>query len=167
MRCILRRSFIVFIVFLSFLLGSTAVHADPLKFSSSTQFLWGDDLLGDRSAVIAQYLRFTFAPEGKPYSVTGYGRFWKDLGSPAVRSSDFETRVYYLYLDYALAPNISTRIGRQFTNFTAGTSVMDGVRLDVSKIGPVGVTLAGGRDVAFSLDGEYTRDGNNFFGINF
>jgi hypothetical protein len=166
MRCIVRKLFIASVVFLSFLLVSTAVHADPFKFSSSTQFLWGDDLLGDRSAVIAQYLRFTFAPEGKPYSVTGYGRLWKDLGSPEVRSDDFETRVYYLYLDYALLPNVSTRIGRQFTNFTAGTSIMDGIRLDVNKIGPVGVTLAGGRDVTFSLDGEYSRNGNNFFGID-
>jgi len=166
MRCILRKSFLVSVVVLSFLLVSTAVHADPLKFSSSTQFLWGDDLLAGDQAIVAQYLRFSFTPEGKPYSITGYGRLWKDLDTPEVRSDDFGGRIYYLYLDYALAPNISTRIGRQFMNFTAGTSIMDGVRLDVGKIGPLGLTVAGGRDVVFSLDGEFSRDGNYFLGID-
>jgi len=128
--------------------------------------LCGDDLLAGDQAIVAQYLRFSFTPEGKPYSITGYGRLWKDLDTPEVRSDDFGGRIYYLYLDYALAPNISTRIGRQFMNFTAGTSIMDGVRLDVGKIGPLGLTVAGGRDVVFSLDGEFSRDGNYFLGID-
>ncbi len=166
MRCIFRKSFIFSIVLLTSLLASAAVHAEPLRFSSSTQFLWGDDLLGANQAILAQYLRMNYAPEGKPYSITGYGRVWKDFGSPDVRSNDFEGRLYYLYVDYAFAPQITTRIGRQFTNFTAGTSLMDGVRLDVSNIGPVGITLAGGRDVVFSLDSEFTRNGNYFVGVD-
>jgi hypothetical protein len=166
MRCILRKSFLVCVVLLTFLLASTAVHADPLRFTSSTQFLWGDDLLGGDQAIVAQYVRFSFTPEGKPYSITGYGRLWKDLGSPDVRNSDFDGRLYYLYLDYALTPEISTRIGRQFTNFTAGTSLMDGVRLDVSNIGPLGITVAGGRDIIYTLDSESNRDGNYFVGID-
>src|SRR5512139_1304441 len=166
MRFIFRRSFVVSVIFLSFFLASTAVHADPLKFSSSTQFLWGDDLLGESQAIIAQYLRLSYAPEGKPYSITGYGRIWKDLGNPAVRDDDFQGRLYYLYLDYELTPNISTRIGRQFTNLTAGTSLMDGISLDVHKIGPVGFTLAGGRDIVYSLDSEFSRSGNYFAGID-
>ncbi len=166
MQCILRKLFIVLVVLLSFFLVSTAAYADPLKFSSSTQFLWGDDLLGQSQTIVAQYLRFSFAPEGKPYSIWGYGRLWKDFGSPAVRDDDFEGRLYYLYLDYALTPNISTRIGRQFTNLTAGTSLMDGISLDVHNIGPVGFTVAGGRDVVFSLDSEFSRNGNYFGGID-
>jgi hypothetical protein len=166
MRCILRRSFIVSIVFLSLFLASTAAYADPLKFSSSTQFLWGDDLLGQSQTIIAQYLRMSYAPEGKPYSIAGYGRLWKDFGSPAIRDNDFQGRLYYLYLDYALTPNISTRIGRQFTNLTAGTSLMDGISLDVHKVGLLGVTVAGGRSLVFSLDSEFTRNGNYFAGID-
>jgi hypothetical protein len=166
MRCILRKSFILSVVCLSFLLFSTAVHADPLKFSSSTQFLWGDDLLGESQTIIAQYLRMSYAPEGKPYAIAGYGRLWKDFGSPAVRENDIEGRLYYLYLDYALTPNISTRIGRQFTNLSAGTSLLDGISADLHNIGPVGITVAGGRDVVYSLDSEFTRNGNYFAGID-
>ena len=166
MRCIFRKSFVISVVLMSFFIISTAVHADPLKFSSSTQFLWGDDLLGQDQVIIAQYLRLSYAPEGKPYSIAGYGRLWNDFGSPAVREDDFEGRLYYLYIDYAFTPNISTRIGRQFTNFTAGTSLMDGISADVHNIGPLGVTVAGGRDVVFSLDSEFTRNGNYFGGID-
>jgi hypothetical protein len=166
MRCILRKSFLVCVVVLSFSIVSTAVNADPLKFSSSTQFLWGDDMLGGDQSIVAQYVRFTFAPEGKPFSMTGYGRIWKDFGSPDVRSSNPEGRLYYLYLDYALTPEISTRIGRQYMNFTANSSLMDGVRLDVNKIGPLGVTVAAGRDVVYSLDSEFSQGGNYVFGID-
>ncbi len=166
MRCILRKFFIVFVVFLSFLLVSASVYADPLKFSSSTQFLWGDDELGQSQAIISQYLRLSFTPEGKPYSIWGYGRLWKDLGSPEVRDNDFLGRLYYLYLDYAITPNISTRIGRQFTNFSAGTSIVDGISVDVRKIGPVGLTVTGGREVVFSLDSEYSASGKYFAGVD-
>ncbi len=166
MRCIFRKSLMVSVVLLTFLLASAAVHAEPLKFSSSTQFLWGDDLLGANSAIFAQYLRLGYMPEGKPFSITAYGRVSKDVGSPDVRSDDFQGRLYYLYVDYAFSPQITTRVGRQFTNFTAGTSLMDGVRLDVNNIGPVGITVAGGRDVVYTLDSEFSRDGNYFVGVD-
>jgi hypothetical protein len=166
MRCSFRRSLVVSVAVLTFLLVSAAGHAEPLKFSSSTQFLWGDDLLGASQTILAQYLRMSYIPEGKPFSFTGYGRVWKDFSSSDVRSYDLEGRLYYLYLDYRFAPQITTRIGRQFTNFTAGTSLMDGVRLDVSNIGPVGITLAGGRDIIFTLDSEANRDGNYFMGVD-
>ncbi len=166
MRCFFRRSFVVSAVFLIFLLASAVAQAEPLKFSSSTQFLWGDDLLGESQQILAQYLRMSYAPEGKTYSLTGYGRVWKDFGTPAVRDNDVESRLYYLYLDYAPAKQIATRIGRQFVNLTAGTSLMDGVRLDVSDIGPVGITIAGGRDVIYTLDSEVNRDGNYFVGVD-
>ncbi len=166
MRCIFRKLFAVAVVSLIILFTSAAVHAEPLRFTSSTQFLMGDDLLGASQAILAQYLRLGWTPEGKPYSITGYGRVWKDVASPEVRSNDWEGRLYYLYVDYTFAPQITTRIGRQFTNFTAGTSLMDGLRLDVSKIGPVGITLAGGRNVIYSLDGDFTRNGNYFVGVD-
>jgi hypothetical protein len=166
MRCFFRRSFVVFVVSLAFLFMSAAGRAEPLKFSSSTQFLWGDDLLGASQAILAQYLRMGYTPEGKPFSITGYGRVWKDFGSPDVRDNDVEGRLYYLYLDYVLTPQIAARIGRQFTNFTAGTSLMDGLRLDVGNIGPLGITIAGGRDVIYTLDSEVNRDGNYFVGVD-
>jgi len=138
----------------------------PLSFSSSTQFLWGDDLLGESQAIVAQYLRFGYNPDGKNFALTGYGRLWQDLGSPAVRSDDFRGRLYYLYLDYSPLENIKTRWGRQFVNFSGGSAIMDGGVVNVEKIGPLGITVAGGREVIYSLDSEFSQAGNYLIGLD-
>ncbi|HWR90725.1 MAG TPA: hypothetical protein VN260_10720 [Dissulfurispiraceae bacterium] len=140
--------------------------AEPFQLSSSTQYLWGDDLLGESQSIVAQYLRLSYKPEGKPFSFTGYGRIWQDFGDGAVRSDDFSGRLYYLFMEYTPTRTISLRLGRQFMAFTAGNAVLDGLRVDFHEIGPIGITAAAGRDVIFSLDSEHTRNGNNFFGID-
>ncbi len=165
MKCVFRRPFIVAAVFFAFLLFSAAVHAEPLKFSSSTQFLWGDDLLGDSQAIVAQYLRLNYLPDNKKFSVAGYGRLSKDFGSSSIRENDLTGRLYYLYLDYALSDTVSLRLGRQFTNFTGGTAIIDGATVNINKVGPVGITVSGGRDVRLGLDSELTRNGNYFAGV--
>ncbi len=160
------RSFFMCAVAIVVLFSSLGtVQAEPLQLKSSTQFLWGDDLLGDSQAIIAQYLRLNYNPDSKKYSVAGYGRFWKDLGGSAIRDDQWSGRLYYLYLDYAPSDTVSLRLGRQFTNFTAGTAMMDGATLTINKVGPVGITVSGGRDVRFGLDSELTRNGNYFAGV--
>jgi hypothetical protein len=166
MRKIFRWSFFLVVVCLSGLLAMPKAEAGPLQMNTSTQFLWGDDLLGDSQAIVAQYLRFTYKPEGKNYSLTGYGRLWQDLGTPLVRSDDFEGRLYYLYLDYKPLDNLALRLGRQYVNFSAGSSIMDGVALNVDNLGPVGITVAGGRDVVYSLDSEYSSANNYVIGLD-
>jgi len=151
---------------LLFSVADAGAQSGPLSFSSSTQLLWGDDLLADNQVIVAQYLRFGLNPEGKKYSLSGYGRLWTALNDGSVRDNDFNTRLYYLFMDFNPTDTVSVRVGRQFTAFTAGTSVMDGIRADVHKIGPVGVTVAAGRDVIYSLDSEFTRGGNYFAGID-
>jgi hypothetical protein len=165
MRIIFRTSLLVSVAFI-FCLTAVAAQAEPLEFTSSTQYLWGDDLLGESQSVIAQYLRFGYNPPEKKFSLTGYGRLWQDLESGGIRDDDFNTRLYYLYLDYSPIENISTRLGRQFVNFTAGTSIMDGATVDIHKMGPFGLTLAGGWDVRFSLDSEEWKSGNYFVGMD-
>jgi hypothetical protein len=166
MRKIFRWSFFLAAVGLSVLLTMPKAEAGPLQLNTSTQFLWGDDLLGESQAIMAQYLRFTYKEEGKNFSLTGYGRLWQDLGTPRVRSDDFEGRLYYLYLDYKPLDNVAFRLGRQFVNFSAGSSIMDGVTLKVDNLGPVGITLAGGRDVVYSLDSEYSSSNNYVIGLD-
>lgn len=166
MTRIFRWALFITVVFSSYFILSPAASAEPLKINGSTQFLWGDDLLGDSQAILAQYLRINYAPAGESYTVTGYGRFWKDFGGSSVRDNDLLGRLYYLYLDYRISQNASFRLGRQFVNFTAGTSIMDGVTVNLDNIGPVGVTFSGGRDVKFSLDSEHSRSGDSFWGID-
>lgn len=143
------------------------VCAEPLKFTSSTQFLWGDDLLGESQSIIAQYLRFSVNPDEKTYKMTGYGRVWKDFSDGGLRDDDLLGRLYYLYMDYLPSEKVSFRLGRQFVRFTAsGSSIIDGLSIDVDKVGPLNITFSGGRDVVFTLDSERSKSGNYFAGIN-
>lgn len=166
MQGIFRWYLFVFVVFLSNLLPSAVVQAEPVNVKTSTQLLWGDDLLGESQAIVTQYLRFSYNPEGKNFGMAGYGRVWKDLSEGRVHSTDAEGRLYYLYLDYLPIEDVGIRLGRQFTNLTAGTSIMDGVSVNVHNLTHFGVTLAAGRDVRFSLDSEFSRSGNYFMGVD-
>jgi len=159
------KAFLIFLLLAVTLLlpGHQPLHAETLKLDSSTQFLWGDDILGEDQAVLAQYVRFSITPEDAKYSITGYGRIWDDLGSPAIRDDDFSARLYYLFLDYRLSKSADFRLGRQYVNFTAGSSIMDGLSVNVRDLGPVGLTLAGGLDVRYTLDSEDERSDNAVF----
>jgi hypothetical protein len=153
------RSFLAAIVGLFiFVLMPSPAPADEVEFDSSTQFLWGDDLLGESQGIFAQYVRFRLNPEDDKFSITGYGRLWDNLANgDEIRDDDLSTRLYYLFLDYRPVKNVDLRFGRQFINFTSGTSIMDGLSATVNNIGPVGLTVAGGMDVKYSLDSEHSQ----------
>lgn len=166
MRRIFRWSLFIPIFFSSYFVIPETVMAEPLKITGSTQFLWGDDLLSDSQSILAQYLRLSYTPEGKNYSMTGYGRIWDAFDNGKIRDNGVQGRLYYLYLDYRPFDNASLRLGRQYVNFTAGSSIMDGLTVNLEKIGPLGITVSGGRDVKFSLDSEHSRLGNYFLGVD-
>ncbi len=166
MKGIFRWALYITLVFTAFFMNTGGVFAAPLQFSTSTQFLFGDDDLGDSQTILSQYLRFSYNPEGKKFYVTGYGRFWQDFANGDIRDDDFSGRLYYLFLEYRPTDTLSLRLGRQFMAFTAGNSIMDGLRVDVHNIGPVGITLAGGRDVVYSLDSESSSADNYFLGVD-
>ena len=168
MRSMFRWALITAVILSCYVLNPAATHAEPLKFSSSTQFLWGDDLFEDSQNVLAQYLRFSYAPEGQNVSVTGYGRLTYDFNGSHFYdySPGFSGKLYYLYLDYKPVQNVSLRLGRQYMAFTSGKSIMDGLRVDLHNLGPFGITLAGGMDVTPTLDSAYSRLGNYFWGVD-
>lgn len=154
------------IVLTALVFTAGGVYAGPLEVTSSTQLLFGDDLLGESQSIVAQYMRFSFRPEGKKFSAAGFGRIWGDLSGGKVRDKDFNGRLYYLYLDYTPIEQLSMRLGRQFVNLSAGSSLMDGATLNVNKIGPLGLTVTAGRDIVYSLDSELSREGNYFVGMD-
>ena len=144
----------------------TPAAAQPFQMTSSTQFLWGDDDTGSGQAILAQYLRFSYNPEASKLSAAGYGRIYDAFSSGSIRDNGVNGRLYYLYLDIAPIENVDLRLGRQYVNFSSGSSLLDGGALNLHKLGPVGITVAGGRDIKFNLDSEQSRSGNYFMGID-
>jgi hypothetical protein len=139
-------------------------HAAEGKVTSSTQYLWYQDFLSndkDQSDV-AQYLRLNVTKldkEGK-INVYGYGRVIKqistsDEGRPELADDTFG-RLYYFYLDYrdAVKNHLDLRAGRTYVGSAAVSGTIDGIYLDVRNLGPVGVTLFGGRNVTFDNKSE-------------
>jgi hypothetical protein len=143
-----------------------SAYSEELEIKSSTQFLWGEDMLSDGQAIFSQYLLLSYRPEGENYYISGYGRVWDNLSGSSVRDSDLSGRLYYLYLNYNHSETVSFRLGRQFVNFTAGSSILDGITFNVRDIGPVGISFSGGTDVKYSLDSDHSREGDYFIGIN-
>lgn len=168
MHGVFRWIFFIALAFSSSLLLHNAECAEPFKFSSSTQFLWGDDEFGNNQNIFAQYLRFSYTPEGQKVGMAGYGRLIYDLnGTPFYEDTPgLVGRLYYLYLDYSPIQNVSMRLGRQFIAFTADQAIMDGLRVDVHNLGPIGITLAGGMDVQQTLQSSFSELGNYFWGID-
>jgi len=132
-------------------------HAAEVKVTSSTQYLWYQDLLAadkEKSQQdVAEYLRVNVTKldqEGK-VNVYGYGRATKQISTSQDLHQDLQGRLYYFYLDYrdALKEHLDFRAGRTFVNAAAVSGTIDGVHLDVKNLGPMGITLFGGRHVIF------------------
>ncbi len=165
MRNILRRTLFIAVIFSSYFL-QPATASDPFTFDGSTQFLWGDDLLDDNQTILAQYLRFSYIAESKDYKVSGYSRVWDDFSGGRIREGDLSGRLYYLYVDYTPREDSSFRLGRQFVSFTAGSSVIDGLSVDIRDLGPIGITLSGGTEVTYALESDHSKLGRYFTGVN-
>jgi len=144
------------------LYSSVPVYSFELK--SSSQFLWGDNQLGDSEPIVAEYLRISSDRDEKGFKVTGYGRATKDLGGNDTGDTEFRDdgtlgRLYYLYADYSPVENAGLRVGRHYVNYTADSSVIDGLSLELNNIGNrIGISAAAGSDVSFNLDKDYSTD---------
>lgn len=141
--------------------------AVDLKLTTSTQYLWYNDIItNDDENDIAQYLRLSITDldTAKKISVFGNARVSKRLSS----DEDLSGRLYYLYIDYRdlVKDMLDIRLGRHFIYLSAGSGIIDGATLDFKKIGPLGVTLTGGRDVKFGEDSEVTGSGDYLVGIS-
>lgn len=147
------------------LLSATTAWAAEIHGRSSTQFVWFNNLFNDsKQTDIAQYLQFgiTKIDEAGKFTVYGYGRGTQDLNN----GEGINGRLYYLYGDYRdLFDKIELRFGRQFVNIAAGSATIDGGKVDLKNIGPVALTVMGGRNVIYGLTEELSHEGDYVFGV--
>ncbi len=137
----------------------TGAGAATLSGRSSTQALWFSDEFGQDHLDVAQYLRFSARrlDGGDTVRISGYGRAWGD----ASQGGGVDGRLYNLFLDKKeIVRRTDVRVGRQFFFVGAGSGIVDGARVDSRALGPLAVTLVGGRDVVFDVTGETTRRGD-------
>lgn len=139
-------------------------HAAEVQVTSSTQYSWYEDFLSndkDQNEV-TEYLRMnlTKLDNGNKISVYGYGRVIKQISTsfeerPEI-ASDLYGRMYYLYLDYkdVVKDHLDFKAGRTYVHATAVSGTIDGIYLNARNLGPVGVTLFGGRHVIFDNKSE-------------
>ena len=151
-------------------------HAAEGKVTSSTQYLWYQDFLSDDNdqSDVAQYLRLDLSKldkEGK-ISVHGYGRVIKQISDsvedrPELADDTFG-RLYYMYLDYrdVVKDHLDLRAGRTYVSAAAVSGSIDGLYLDFRNLGPVGVTLFGGRNVIFDNKSEIGTGEDGLFGMS-
>jgi hypothetical protein len=52
------------------------------------------------------------------------------------------------------------RVGRQFFFVSAGSALIDGAKVEARAAGPIAFSIAGGRNVLFSTNGEFTHGGD-------
>ena len=147
------------------LLSATTAWAAEIHGRSSTQFVWFNNLFNDRKQTeMAEYLQLSITKidsAGK-FSIYGYGRGSQDLSN----GDGLNGRLYYLYGDYrGLFDKVDLRLGRQFVNIAAGNAIIDGGQVEVKNIGPVALTVLGGRNVIFGLNGELSHEGDYVFGV--
>lgn len=153
----LPRSFIVrFCTALVLLWGVPAADAVDISGRSSTQYSWYNDIVdGSKQSDLSEYIRVQIGAldDANRLTLQGYGRLVYDVndgGSP-------EERLYYLFADYKdIADTVDVRLGRQFVNLSAGSALIDGVQADIKKIGFVGLTIMGGKDIQFGEKGALT-----------
>lgn len=139
--------------------GVSAAQAVSLSGRASTQALWFTDEADRDHLDLAQYARLHVRnlDPGNTMYVTGYGRAWGDVQ----QGGGVEGRLYYLYLDKReLVRKTNVRVGRQFFFVSAGSAIVDGARVDTRIVGPLAVTVVGGRHVFYDLDGEGTKGGD-------
>lgn len=153
------------LLLLSLLPVSTAWSAE-IHGRSSTQYTsFNNELLDDKRQVeIDQYLLFSVTDIDKAgkFSIYGYGRGSLDF----TNGEGLNGRLYYLYGDYrGLYDKVDLKVGRQFVNLAAGSAIIDGIQVDLRKVGPVGFTVLGGRDVLFGLNGEIGHGVNSAVGV--
>jgi hypothetical protein len=149
-----------------FILSAGAALGAEISGRSSTQLLWyNNEFKEDRVFEAAEYLRInvTKVDQAGKLSFFAYGRGAQSIGT----DHDTTGRLYYLYADYRdLADTADIRFGRQFVSNAAGNAVIDGLKVDLKNIGPIGLSAFGGRDVVFGFDSELGHDWNTDLGIS-
>lgn len=152
--------------------SSRIFQQTKVNFTSSTQYLWYQDLLGaDKEKGIqdvAQYLRVNVTgldKEGK-INLYAYGRATQQVWTDT--DQDMQGRLYYFYLDYrdAFKEHLDLRAGRTYVNAAAVSGTIDGIHMDLKNLGPMGITFFGGRNVIFADKIETGTRGDGLVGMS-
>ncbi len=139
-------------------LFSSGAGAASFSLKSSSQFLWGENWLGENDPVVAEYLKFKYDGESK-MRFTGYGRASKSFGAGTLRDTATQGRLYYGYLDYWGIDSFSLRAGRQYASYSAGGMVLDGLTADFRNLSSyAGMALSAGSDVQMPVNSDYSTD---------
>ncbi|MDD2500862.1 MAG: hypothetical protein PHN92_08595 [Geobacter sp.] len=145
----------------------TAASAWSFEFHgrSSTQLQWFNNYFDNNKQVeLGQYLSasLTKLDDAGKLSFEGYGRLTQDIRN----GEGLQGRVYYLYANYKdLFNKVDIRLGRQFVNYSAGSSLIDGAKIDVKDIGPIALSVMGGRNITYNLYNESTHEGDYAVGV--
>jgi hypothetical protein len=148
----------LFVILLALACVPKYSHATEVNLTSSTQYLWYQDFLANKSndqGDVAEYVRLNVTKLDKDgnISIYGYGRGTQQVTNDvyAPGGGDAQGRLYYLYIDYrnVVKDHLDLRAGRTYVNATAVTGTLDGLYLNLKNVGPVGATAFGGREVIF------------------
>jgi hypothetical protein len=166
----------VAVVLVAFICIPLLAHAAEIRMTSSTQYLWYQDFLSvdeDQNEIV-EYVRLNATKLDKKgkISIYGYGRVIKQFSTsfeerPELGNDTFG-RLYYLYLDYrdVIKDHLDLRAGRTYVSAAAVSGTVDGVYLDVKNLGPMGVTVFGGRRVIFDNKSEIGTSGDTLTGAS-
>ena len=159
------KRFLCLLAGMALLLPSAVAWSAEVHGRSSTQFTWFNDILTEKKqAEFGEYLSLSVTKLDKDNKLTfqGYGRLTQDVSN----GQGLNGRLYYLYGDYSnLFDKVDIRVGRQFVNYAAGSAIIDGGKIELKNIGPVALSLMGGRNVFFDLNGEGTSYRDFAFGV--
>jgi hypothetical protein len=149
------------------LLTATSAWSAEMHGTSSTQLTWFNNILNERKQVeLGESLSFSVTKLDKDnkFSIEGYGRLTQDVQT---HGDGFNGRLFYLYGDYSnLFDKVDIRLGRQFVSSAAGSAIIDGGKIDIKNVGPLGFSVMGGRNVMFDLQGEATRANDYVWGVS-
>jgi len=148
------------------LFSATSAWSIELHGRSSTQLQWFNNYFdNDKQVELGQYLSasVTKLDAAGKLSIEGYGRLTQDVRN----GEGLQGRIYYLYADYRDFLNkVDIRLGRQFVNYSAGSTLIDGAKVDVKDVGPIAFSVMGGRNVIYNLYNESTSSGDYAMGVS-
>jgi hypothetical protein len=149
----------LFVILLALACVPKYSHATEVNLTSSTQYLWYQDFLANKSndqGDVAEYVRLNVTKLDKDgnISIYGYGRGTQQVTNDvyAPGGGDAQGRLYYLYIDYrnVVKDHLDLRAGRTYVNATAVSGTLDGLYLNLKNVGGlIGATAFGGREVIF------------------
>ncbi|MBI5417891.1 hypothetical protein HZA55_08110 [Candidatus Poribacteria bacterium] len=160
---------ILILLFLFELIIVYDISAAEIHGRASSQYLWYTDIVSEKKqSELEEYLNISLIHLDKndKFSIHGYGRFAYSVNDPEDNSDKMKNRLYSLYLDgnNLINKKMDFKLGRQFVNYTAGSSIIDGGQIELKNIGPIALSFMGGRSVFFDLTSEETNNNNTTYG---